>query len=68
MRGIRTMYPKNESLMTWHLFKGGCEAVLDYYEKNIRAAGDRAQILTSTPAQKLLTNNGQIVGVEAKSA
>lgn len=68
MRGIRTMYPKNESLMTWHLFNGGCEAVLDYYEKNIRAAGDRAQILTSTPAQKLLTNNGQIVGVEAKSA
>lgn len=26
MRGIRTMYPKEESLMTWHLFKGGAPA------------------------------------------
>ena len=67
MRGIRTMYPKNESLMTWHLFKGGCEAVLEYYVKNIEAAGDRAQILTSTPAKRLITDNGKVVGVEARS-
>lgn len=68
MRGIRTMYDKEESLMTWHLFKGGCEAVLEYYVKNIEAAGSRAKILTSTPAKRLITDGGRIVGVEARSA
>lgn len=26
--GIRTMYPKEESLMCWHLFKGGTAEVI----------------------------------------
>lgn len=28
LRGIRTMYPKEESLMCWHLFKGGTAEVI----------------------------------------
>ena len=38
-RGIRTMYPENESLMCWHLFKGGAAAVCDAFIKNIKARG-----------------------------
>ena len=65
MRGIRTVYPKEESLMTWHLFKGGCEAVLDYFLKNIKDS-KRGEILYNTSGKKLIVRGGKICGVEAK--
>ena len=63
MRGIRTMYPKEESLMVWHLFKGGAAGIIQRFAKEIRAKGGK--ILTETPAQKLIVENGKVVGVEA---
>ena len=39
MRGIRTMYPKDESLMTWHLFKGGAAGIIQRFAKEVRAKG-----------------------------
>lgn len=66
MRGIRTMYPKDESLMTWHLFKGGAAGIIQRFAKEIRAKGGK--ILTETPAKKLLVENGKVVGVEAVDA
>ena len=62
-RGIRTMYDKHESLMTWHLFKGGAAEVIKRFIDNIKARG--GEILTKTRAQKLITENGAVVGVEA---
>lgn len=52
MRGIRTMYPKEESLMTWHLFKGGAAGIIQRFAKEIRAKG--GTILTETPAKNRL--------------
>lgn len=66
MRGIRTMYPKEESLMTWHLFKGGAAGIIQRFAKEVRAKGGK--ILTETPAQKLIVENGKVVGVEAVDA
>ncbi len=63
MRGIRTMYPKEESLMTWHLFKGGAAGIIQRFAKDIRAKG--GTILTETPAQKLIVEDGKVVGAEA---
>ena len=37
-RGIRTMYDKHESLMTWHLFVGGAAKVIELFVKSIRQA------------------------------
>lgn len=66
MRGIRTMYPKEESLMCWHLFKGGAAGIIQRFAKEVRAKGGK--ILTETPAQKLIVENGKVVGVEAVDA
>lgn len=66
LRGIRTMYPPEESLMTWHLFKGGAAGIIQRFAKEIRAKGGK--IMTETPAKKLLTENGKVVGVEAVDA
>ncbi len=66
MRRIRTMYPKEESLMCWHLFKGGAAGIVQRFAKDIRAKG--GTILTETPARKLLVEKGKVVGVEAVDA
>lgn len=58
MRGIRTMYPKEESLMTWHLFKGGAAGIIQRFAKEVRAKG--GTILTETPAKKLIVENGKV--------
>lgn len=63
IRGIRTMYPKEESLMCWHLFKGGAAGIVQRFAKEVRAKGGK--ILTETPARKLIVENGRVVGVEA---
>ena len=58
MRGIRTMYPKEESLMTWLLFKGGAAGIIQRFAKEVRAKG--GTILTETPAKKLIVENGKV--------
>ena len=62
-RGIRTMYPKEESLMTWHLFKGGCAAVCQKFIELIKARG--GQLITRTKVEKLIMEGGRVAGVEA---
>ena len=62
-RGIRTMYPKEESLMTWHLFKGGCAAVCQKFIEQIKARG--GQLITRTKVEKLIMEGGRVAGVEA---
>ncbi|MCD8338584.1 MAG: FAD-dependent oxidoreductase [Burkholderiales bacterium] len=66
MRGIRTMYPKEESLMTWHLFKGGAAGIIKRFAEEVKAKG--GIILTRTPAKKLIMEDGKVVGVEAVKA
>ncbi len=65
-RGIRTMYSKEESLMTWHLFKGGAAAVIEKFVGNIKARG--GEIMTETRATKLIFENGKATGIEAVDA
>ena len=65
-RGIRTMYGPEESLMTWHLFKGGAAAVIEKFIKNIEAR--KGTILTETTAKRLIVENGKVAGVEATDA
>lgn len=66
LRGIRTTYPKGESLMCWHLFKGGAAAVCQKFVENIKARG--GEFHTETTATRLITDKGRVVGVEATSA
>lgn len=65
-RGIRTMYDKHESLMTWHLFVGGAAKVIERFVKSIRQGG--GELRTQTSAQRLIMNNGKVTGVEARDA
>lgn len=62
-RGIRTVYPKEESLMTWHLFKGGAAEVLKRFIANVEKRG--GEIHKNTRVQKLLVEEGRVCGVEA---
>ncbi len=64
-RGIRTMYPKEESLMTWHLFKGGCAEVCAKFIEQIKQRG--GELHTNTTVTKLIMKNGKVAGVEASS-
>ena len=66
LRGIQTMYPKEESLMCWHLFKGGAAGIIQRFAKEVRAKG--GTILTETPVKKLIVAGGRVVGVEAVDA
>ena len=63
MRGIRTVYPKEESLQTWHLFKGGAAEVIKRFVKNVEERG--GEIRKNTHVQKLIVENGLVCGVEA---
>ena len=62
-RGIRTVYPKEESLQTWHLFKGGAAEVIKRFIENIKARGGELHV--ATPVKKLIVENGRVCGVEA---
>ncbi len=64
-RGIRTMYPKEESLMCWHLFKGGCAEVCKRFIDQIKAHEGR--LITRTRVTKLIMKGGRVAGVEATS-
>ena len=65
IRGIRTLWPQGESYNCWHLFKGGASAVVAKLSTQVKNKG--GQILMNTPAQKLITKDGQVVGVEGYS-
>ena len=66
IRGIRTLWPQGESYNCWHLFKGGASAVVAKLSTQVKNKG--GQILMNTPAQKLITKDGQVVGVEATNS
>lgn len=63
IRGIRTIMPPEESFHCWHLFKGGASSVIAKLAKSAKEKG--AEILTETPARKLILTNGVVTGVEA---
>ena len=65
-KGLRTTFPDEQSLWTWHIYKkNGASVVKNFYKKIITGGG---QILTETPVTKLLKNKkGEVYGVEAKN-
>ncbi|MDQ2084623.1 FAD-dependent oxidoreductase [Xanthobacteraceae bacterium Astr-EGSB] len=63
-RGIRTMYPPEKSLGTWHLYQGGAARVNHVFYKEYLKRGGK--IYTETPVKKLLTENGKVTGVVAE--
>ena len=64
---IRTMFPPEKSLQTWHIFEGGGARVVKVMSENFREKG--GWVLTKTPAKELLMDNaGHVNGVMAKSA
>jgi fumarate reductase flavoprotein subunit len=65
-RGIRTVYPPEKSLGTWHLYNGGAARVVHvFYKEFIKRGG---VVYTETPVKKLLTENGKVTGVVAERA
>ncbi|KAB0671500.1 FAD-dependent oxidoreductase [Oryzomonas sagensis] len=65
-RGIKTMYPPEKSLGTWHLYTGGAAAVVKKLYKNFVAKG--GTLYTETTVKNLLTDNsGKVTGVVAQS-
>lgn len=64
-KGIKTMYPADESLWTWHIYKEHGASVIKAFYKDILKHGGK--ILTETPVDKLLTDaSGKVIGVKAK--
>lgn len=61
--GIRTMFPPEKSLQTWHIFKGSGARVVRVLGERIRAGG--GTILTSTRLTGLITGDGRVCGVTA---
>jgi fumarate reductase flavoprotein subunit len=63
-RGIRTVYPPEKSLGTWHLYQGGAARVIHvFYKEFIKRGG---VVYTESPVKKLLTDNGKVTGVVAE--
>ncbi len=65
-RGIRTVYPPEKSLGTWHLYNGGAARVVHVFYKDFIKRG--GVVYTETPVKKLLTENGKVTGVVAERA
>ncbi len=63
-RGIRTVYPPEKSLGTWHLYEGGAARVLHVFYKEFLKRG--GVVYTETPVKKLITENGKVTGVVAE--
>jgi fumarate reductase flavoprotein subunit len=65
IKGIRTMFPPEKSLQTWHIYEGSGTRLVKVMSENITKKG--GVILTKTPVGKLLVNDdGGVVGVVAK--
>ena len=66
-KGIKTSFPPEKTLHTWHIYQGGGSAAVKAMSENFKGKGGK--ILTKTPVQKLLFDaKGNIIGVEAKNA
>jgi len=63
-KGLKTVYPDEKSLWTWHLYKKNGASVTKNFYKKILAGG--GEIYLETPVKKILKDEkGGIVGVEA---
>lgn len=63
-KGLRTVYPPEKALWTWHIYKHNGASVIKNFYKKILAGG--GQIYLETPVRKILKNDkGEVVGVEA---
>lgn len=61
---IKTLYPPETSLYTWHIYKKNGASITHNFYKKILAGG--GQIYMETPVKKLLTNDkGAVIGIEA---
>ena len=62
--GIKTMFPPEKSLQTWHIFEGHGARVVKIMSDHIKQKG--GVILTKTPVKKILINDGgRIIGIAA---
>ena len=65
-KGLRTMFPPEQTLWTWHIYKKNGASVVKNFHRKILAGGGK--IFTETPVTKLLKNKkGEIYGVEAEN-
>ncbi len=66
-KGIKTSFPPEKTLHTWHIYQGGGSAAVKAMSDDFKGKGGK--ILTKTPVEKLLFDaKGDIIGVEAKNA
>jgi fumarate reductase flavoprotein subunit len=63
-KGLRTVYPPEKTLWTWHIYqKNGASVTKNFYKKVLAGGG---QIFLETPVKKILKNDkGEVIGVEA---
>ncbi|PWC14547.1 FAD-dependent oxidoreductase [Brenneria corticis] len=66
-KGIKTTFPAEKSLYTWHIYQGSGSAAIKVLATTFKQKG--GEIFTETPAQKLLFDEqGGIKGVAAKNS
>ena len=66
IKGIKTMFPPEKTLSTWHIFKGSGARVVKIMSEAVREKD--GLILTKTPARELLTDaEGCVNGVLAET-
>jgi fumarate reductase flavoprotein subunit len=66
IKGIKTLFPPEKSLQTWHIFKGHGTRLVKIMSENFKKRG--GLVLTKTSAKELLINDEKgIVGIVAKS-
>lgn len=63
--GLKTVYPPEQSLWTWHIYKHNGASVTKNFYKKILASG--GEIYLETPVKKIIRDaqSGEVVGVEA---
>lgn len=63
-KGLKTVYPPEKALYTWHIYKhNGASVVKNFYKKILAQGGE---IYLETPVKKIIRDkNGEVVGVEA---
>ena len=67
VEGIKTLFPPEKSLNTWHVFRGGGARIVKILSEKIKKNG--GLILTETPAKELLIDDdGRVYGLIAENA
>jgi fumarate reductase flavoprotein subunit len=65
-KGLRTAFPPEKTLWTWHIYKKNGASVTKNFYKKILAGG--GTILLETPVKKIIRNGkGEVIGVEAQN-